>query len=512
VGRDGGIAEAVPTLQHQDAEGPSDHQLVAAVRRGDDRAFERLYHRYHRRITAYVLGMCKDHARAEDITQEIFVSALRRMRETERPIAFKPWIYEIAKNACIDQHRRARRTEEVSLQAEDGLAPADYGRLVNSDPTPDAAFVVKQELDHLCGAFGGLSEMHHEILVMRELEGLSYREIGDRLGMSRPAVESTLFRARRRLTEEYDDLVSGQRCLRIQGIIATAARGRLGTRDTSRLARHVAHCQPCRREATAAGLDAALLRTPLRTRVAAKVAALLPFPLFGRRFGGRGTDDAATGVSSGWAAHVPMISDQLGAGWGKAAAAAALLLAGVGAGVGTKVATGPAQPAARTHAAPARDQGSPAGGGGAARPAALVVPRRTASPKATAKRQKSGAAKAGARSAAGSQAGSATSTPASSSPSAAPKTTDAVKPVTTGPSTIKPPSTPAPKLQIPATAPSVGDVVSGAQDAVGDAVQGAAGTVSGAGDAVDDATQGATAPVTGAVDDATGTVAGGLGP
>ena len=104
----------------------TDHKLVAAVRRGDDRAFEALYERYHRRIHAYVFGMVKDHGRAEDVTQEVFVSALRRMRDTERPIAFKPWIYEIAKNACIDQFRRSKRAEEVSFDADDGLAPADH--------------------------------------------------------------------------------------------------------------------------------------------------------------------------------------------------------------------------------------------------------------------------------------------------------------------------------------------------------------------------------------------------
>ena len=90
------------------------------MRRGDDRAFEALYQRYHRRIHAYVFGMVKDHQRAEDVTQEVFVSALRRMRATERPIAFKPWVYEIAKNACIDQFRRSKRAEEVSYNAEDG--------------------------------------------------------------------------------------------------------------------------------------------------------------------------------------------------------------------------------------------------------------------------------------------------------------------------------------------------------------------------------------------------------
>ena len=201
----------------------SDHKLVAAVRRGDDRAFEALYERYHRRIHAYVYGMVKDHQRAEDVTQEVFVSALRRMRATERPIAFKPWVYEIAKNACIDQFRRSKRAEEISFDADEGLAPSDYGRLVSPEPVPDAALAAKQQLEQMVGAFGGLSEAHHQILVLRELEGLSYREIGEKMGMSRPAVESTLFRARRRLSEEYDELASGQRCLRIQSIITTAA-------------------------------------------------------------------------------------------------------------------------------------------------------------------------------------------------------------------------------------------------------------------------------------------------
>src|SRR3954447_25834991 len=261
----------------------TDHKLVAAVRRGDDRAFETLYSRYQRRIYAYVFGMVKDHQRAEDVTQEVFVSALRRMRATERPIAFKPWIYEIAKNACIDQFRRSKRAEEVSYDADEGLAPGDYGRLVSKEPVPDAALAAKQQLEQLCGAFGGLSEAHHEILVLRELEGLSYREIGERMGLSRPAVESTLFRARRRLSEEYDELASGQRCMRIQTIITSTGSGRLGARDTRRLARHVAHCQPCRRQALAAGVDAALVaRRPVRERVSTKIAGLLPFPFFFR--------------------------------------------------------------------------------------------------------------------------------------------------------------------------------------------------------------------------------------
>jgi RNA polymerase sigma factor (sigma-70 family) len=312
----------------------TDHQLVAAVRAGDDRAFECLYERYHRRIAAYIYGMVNDYARAEDVAQDVFMSALRRMRETERPIAFKPWIYEIAKNACIDQFRRARRAEEVSYDADEGLAAADYGRLVTTGPTPDVAVDQKMSLDHLCGAFGGLSETHHEILVMRELEGLSYREIGERLGMSRPSVESTLFRARRRLAEEYSELISGERCRRIQAIIATAAAGSLGARDQRRMARHVSYCQPCRRQARLAGLDSSVL---VHTPVRAKIAAFLPLPAFlRRRWGGGG--DSLSGAASGHAPTVAQwsstVSDPSTTGWIKAAATAATIaIAGAGAGV-----------------------------------------------------------------------------------------------------------------------------------------------------------------------------------
>src|SRR3954465_12975027 len=284
----------------------SDAELVAAVRRGNDRAFEELYNRYHRRISSYIFGMVKDHARAEDLTQDVFVSALRRMRDTDRPIAFKPWIYEIAKNACIDQFRRNKRAEEVSYDADEGMGAADYGRLVTGDPTPDIALDHKQQLDHLRGALGGLSESHHQILVMREFEGLSYREIGEKMGMSRPSVESTLFRARKRLTEEYEELVTGNRCVRIQAIISSAGTG-LGTRAKRRRARHLSYCQPCRRHAHAAGLGEIV---PERRPMGTKIAARLPLPAFlRRRLVGQPGDAGATvtaghgGTLAQWSAN-----------------------------------------------------------------------------------------------------------------------------------------------------------------------------------------------------------------
>ena len=297
----------------QPAPACSEHDLVAAVRRGNDRAFEELYARYRSRIGSYIFGMVGDHGRAEDIAQEVFISALRRLRETERAIIFKPWIYEIAKNACIDEFRRTRRIHEVPLEPE-----SDHefsAALPSTSPTPDAAVESKQRLTDLTGAFRGLSESHHRILVLRELEGLSYNQIGARLGMTKPVVESTLFRARRRLGEEFEDLESGRRCQRVQSLIASVAERplrSLGIRERRQFARHVAHCEPCLRQAREAGVDESLYRAP---NLLGRMAILAPLP---------------------WLRSLVPYLDPSGpgSGVGRALATAAVVVAGAGAGGG----------------------------------------------------------------------------------------------------------------------------------------------------------------------------------
>jgi RNA polymerase sigma factor (sigma-70 family) len=273
-----GVLITSPVKAPDGDEAERDRRLVTAVRHGDDAAFEALYGRYQPRIHAFVAGKLHDHGRAEDVTQEIFISALRRMRATEQPIAFRPWVYEIARNACIDAHRlTTRRAETVSFAADADPGAADPAWLEAPGPSPELAVDTKQQIDHLRGAFGGLSDQHHEILVLRELEGLSYAQIGERMGLGRQGVESTLLRARRRLTEEYDELASGERCRQVQALIDEAGprTTRFGVRKERRIGRHIAHCQPCRRTAAMAGMDVAALG---RRTMRGKLGALLPLP------------------------------------------------------------------------------------------------------------------------------------------------------------------------------------------------------------------------------------------
>jgi RNA polymerase sigma factor (sigma-70 family) len=340
----------------------SEQELIDAGRIGDDRAFEELYARYRDRIEAFIRSRMRDHARAEDVAQEVFISALRRLRSSDQEISFKPWIYEIAKNACIDEHRRRQRSREVSLDADEQLANGSSA-LLSIAPTPPAAMESKQKLDDLRGAFGGLSESHHQLLVMREFEGLSYDEIGRQTGMSRQMVESALFRARRKLGVEYEELASGRRCLQVQTAIEAGkltSRRALGARERRQLARHLAHCQACRVKGHLAGVDESFTRSG----VAAKIAALLPFPALRWWPFGRAARLTAmrTGSHSGLpvaaGAFEPGASGLLG---GAAVAVVALAIAGSG---GTTGAPGhrsarPERAAGGAHvASPPRSVGS----------------------------------------------------------------------------------------------------------------------------------------------------------
>jgi RNA polymerase sigma factor (sigma-70 family) len=495
-----------------------DEALVASVRAGDDRAFEQLYLRYQRRISAYIFGMVHDHQRAEDITQDVFMSALRRMRATDQRIIFKPWVYEIAKNACIDAFRRSRRAEEVSYDADES---GEQLHLVSNGLTPDAAVDSRMSIDHLRGAFVGLSEAHHQILVMRELEGLSYREIGERMGMSRPSVESTLFRARRRLSEEYEELVSGDRCQQIQGIIAGAADGHVGTRDERKLGRHVSHCQPCRRAAFVAGFDPDAL-VPKRT-VREKLAGWLPLPAFLKRFLLFGGGDRS--------AMLAQYADSTGGGWMKiAAAAGTLALAGFGAhtvtSTGKDVHGSGAAPGA---SAPARSS-APAGHGAAAQHVVAGSGAQHGSNPSGAGQQSSGGSGSSSGGSASSSSGSSSSAPSgststTSSGGGSGPVRDATKPVTDAVGTtttsvkvppVQVPTVQVPKVQVPTvqvpTVPNAPPVVKKVVTTANGAVSGATGavnnTVGGATDTVNKAAGQATGAVNNTVGGATGAVGG----
>jgi RNA polymerase sigma factor (sigma-70 family) len=151
-----------------------------------DQAFEHLYHRYLKDVYHYALALLRNPADAEDVTQTTFMNAYRAYKRGEQPIKPQNWLIKIAHNVARTRYARAsRRVKEVPL--EDHV----FELAVPEEDKPDIEAVLE--------ALGRLPLNQRAALVMRELEGRSYAEIADTLGVSVAAVETLIFRARRSL-------------------------------------------------------------------------------------------------------------------------------------------------------------------------------------------------------------------------------------------------------------------------------------------------------------------------
>ena len=169
------------------------------------------------------------------------------------------------------------------MDADFGLRPSDHVRLVDA-VDPDRALIARERLDHLCGAFDELSDVQARVIVMRELEGRSYREIAEQLDITRPAVESALFRARRRLESEYAQLSEGRRCAGMRTTIARLAEGVGTSSDEGRLARHARRCSLCRRRARELGVEPLSTLARVRSNLGDKVRIRIAFQPQEQRF------------------------------------------------------------------------------------------------------------------------------------------------------------------------------------------------------------------------------------
>jgi RNA polymerase sigma factor (sigma-70 family) len=162
------------------------------LRRPADRAFEQLYSEHAGEVFQYALAVLSNPTDAEDVTQTTFLNAYRALQRGERPLKPHNWLIKIAHNVCRMRWRQAgSRPREVALEH----APEPFAR----DQEGPA-------LDEVLTALAALSFNQRAALVMRELEGRTYQEIADVLGVSVSAVEALLFRARRRLKIDRNSL------------------------------------------------------------------------------------------------------------------------------------------------------------------------------------------------------------------------------------------------------------------------------------------------------------------
>ena len=170
----------------------TEQELVRAAAGGDTEAFERLVETYEHQIYTLALRMRGSPDDAGDIAQEAFLAAWRGLPAFRGEAGFATWLYRLASNAAIDYLRRQRKQRgELSLDDEElGLDAVDAG------PGPQDAAEGEEVRSAVAAGLGALSEGHRQVLVLRELQGLSYEEIAAVLAVDLGTVKSRISRAR----------------------------------------------------------------------------------------------------------------------------------------------------------------------------------------------------------------------------------------------------------------------------------------------------------------------------
>jgi RNA polymerase sigma-70 factor, ECF subfamily len=204
---------AASTLRHvaTDATEFADKDLVQAAKAGDRDAFRALFERYHRRVFAVALGVLRNPTDAQDVVQDGFVKAYRYLDKFEGNSSFYTWLYRIVMNLAIDHIRKHRRGRPV--EANDEHLREGNTAVVNDDllplhlgTNPSRMLFDKQVRARLEQAMSSLSENHRAVLVMRELDGLSYEEMAAMMSCSKGTIMSRLFHARRNMQRQLIDL------------------------------------------------------------------------------------------------------------------------------------------------------------------------------------------------------------------------------------------------------------------------------------------------------------------
>ena len=246
---------------------------VLARRLNSDRAFERLYRKHAGDVYRYALVVMRNESDAEDVTQTTFMNAYRAMERGERPRQPQNWLITIAHNVCRQRFRQSqRRPSEVAYEEELAEATVDEDAISAED--------IRRALGHL--AFNQRSA-----LVMRELEGRSYQEIAEIMGVSVSAVETLIFRARRALREQLEE---GITCREAELAISKQLDQRLSRKDKGALRAHLRECEDC----------AGFARSQRAQRGALKALGAIPLPqsLVGLFGGGGATVGGSVAVKA----------------------------------------------------------------------------------------------------------------------------------------------------------------------------------------------------------------------
>ena len=175
-----------------------ENEIIRSVLRGNVNDFEKLVTAYEKNVYSLALRMVGDPEDAADMTQETFIKAYRALSGFRGDSKFSSWLYRIASNVCLDFLRSRSRHPQVSLSTVDEDDRATF-ELPDMRQNPEEQLMKKLGMEAVRRGLEQLPEQQRQILVLRELGGLSYAELAQTLGLEEGTVKSRIFRARKRL-------------------------------------------------------------------------------------------------------------------------------------------------------------------------------------------------------------------------------------------------------------------------------------------------------------------------
>ncbi|MEO1231514.1 MAG: sigma-70 family RNA polymerase sigma factor [Myxococcota bacterium] len=243
----------------------TDRALVARAQSGDSGALQDLLERYQPRLLRFGLRMCGHREDAEDVVQESMMAAARTLSDFRGDASLSTWLYTIARSFCLKKRRRSKfaPAHEASLDDEDTRpqvrAVADPSR------SPEEAAAISEVESAVQAAIRTLEDGQREVLVLRDVEGLSAKEVGEVTGLSVSAVKSKLHRARSNLRRTLDPVLGEidarnglptADCPDIEALFSKSLEGEIDAELCGRMQQHVDACPRCRQ--TCEGLSLVL--------------------------------------------------------------------------------------------------------------------------------------------------------------------------------------------------------------------------------------------------------------
>lgn len=184
-----------------------DRALVKRAQDGDKAAFRQLVERHQRRAFAIAIGLVRDDNDAREIVQEAFLRVHKSLHKFKGGSSFFTWLYRIVKNLSIDLMRKPARREQELFENPTIADDADVFPFISRIDGADPAEVVRRTeiAERIQAALDALPPYHRAVIIMREVEGLSYQEMAEAMDVSKGTIMSRLFHARQKLQRALAD-------------------------------------------------------------------------------------------------------------------------------------------------------------------------------------------------------------------------------------------------------------------------------------------------------------------